>query len=279
MFCLGLSYTLLVTHKTGKSKPTRIPEGSFSRTYIATNTSASFYITFVERVMIESAVLGLSTGSVLFQNTDLQFKIGVGKAYSFANTDQNRVFNGAIYYSEGTLSPTSAPSSVPTVSPSSKPSTKTSKPTPMATISPSLSIAPTNTYPGLSTTFSGDQNNFGNMFELVSREDIVIRAFDVHASAESEREVEIYYRNGVLGALRTPGAWTKISLEGLKVAGKGVYDYVLRCVQNVFTSWCFLKIKSILTCLFIVIICVICDALQVKELRLIYNRKVLLQYI
>mmetsp|Transcript_200 Transcript_200/g.275 ORF Transcript_200/g.275 Transcript_200/m.275 type:complete len:1303 (-) Transcript_200:158-4066(-) len=205
----------------GNNTPTRIPEGSFSPTYIAPDTSASFYITFKERIMIESAVIGISTGTVLFQNADVQFKVGVGKAYPFANTDQNRVFNGAVYYSQGTLAPTSAPTSSPTISPSSKPTTTTGKPTSTPTGSPSTSIAPTNIYPGLTITFSGDQRTFGNMFELVSRDDIIIRAFDVHSSAESEKEVEVYYRNGALGALRTPGAWTKISTDGLKVSGKG----------------------------------------------------------
>mmetsp|Transcript_10082 Transcript_10082/g.14997 ORF Transcript_10082/g.14997 Transcript_10082/m.14997 type:complete len:193 (-) Transcript_10082:458-1036(-) len=174
--------------------------------------------------MIESAVIGISTGAVLFQNTDLQCKVGVGKVYSFANTDLNRIFNGVVYYSQGTFPPTSFPTSVPSFLPTLRPSTATQKPTSAPTASPSISIAPTNSYPDLKTTYSGDQSNYGNMFELVSRGDIIIQAFDVHSSATSDKDVEIYSRDGALSDFRSPGAWVKISLEGLKVTGKGEFN-------------------------------------------------------
>ena len=202
--------------------------------------------------MIESASIGLSTGSVLFQNADLRCKVGVGKAYSFANTNLNRVFNGVVYYSRNTLPPTSAPtpaasnkpSIIPTVAPSSSPSEMPSvMPSQAPTFEPTTSLAPTNNSLDLPTTYSGDLTNHGNMFEIVSLTDIVIEAFDVHTSAENEKEVEIYYRNGALGAFRSPGAWTKISAADLKVLGKGTLtSFSCRCFNmeghNIFAMNC-----------------------------------------
>ena len=207
--------------------------------------------------MIESAVIGLSTGSVLFQNTDLQYKVGVGKAYSFANTDLNRVFNGVVYYSRGTLPPTPAPTVFPSVKPSGEPTSfpslspslyptvvistnPTSNSTRKPSVSPSVSIAPSGSYLGFPTTFSGDQSNFGNMFELVSLVDVIIEAFDIHTSAESEKTVEIYHRNAGLGALRSPGAWAKISTDNLVVSGQGksAHKGFIRNLFEVLADFC-----------------------------------------
>ena len=79
----------------------------------------------------------------------------------------------------------------------------------------------TNGLLNLPTTFSGSEINYGNMFEIVSLTDIVIKAFDVHTVSEDEEIVEIYNRKSALGALRSPGAWTQISVNDLTVQGQG----------------------------------------------------------
>ena len=109
---------------SGEGEPTRIPSPLIEAVHIAPSTSTSFYITFTENVMLNSAVIGnvIVTGSVMFQNSHLQYKMGVGKTYYFANTEYNRAFDGAIYYSLGTFEPTPSPSTIPTAFPSGRPS-------------------------------------------------------------------------------------------------------------------------------------------------------------
>ena len=82
-----------------------MPEGSFSLVHVPADTSSSFYITFTEQIMVNHAIIGnnaLVTGSVLYENDDLQYLMGVGKRYSFSNTEYNRLFEGNLYYTLGT---------------------------------------------------------------------------------------------------------------------------------------------------------------------------------
>ena len=123
-----------------------MPEGSFSLVYAPADTSSSFYITFTEQIMVNHAIVGnnaLVTGSVIYENDDLQYLMGVGKRYSFANTEYNRLFEGNLYYTLGTPEPTSGPSQRPSSSPSLRPSLQISDnpsefPQQVISLSPSL---------------------------------------------------------------------------------------------------------------------------------------------
>ena len=188
--------------------------------------------------MIEGAIISAgTTGDVFASNDDLQLKLGVGKVYSFANNDFNRLFNGAIYYTEGTLAPTVSPTTLPSVAPSGLP-TQSRHPS----SSPTETMAPTNNFLNLPTTLSGDQSNYGHMFEIASLTDIVIQAFDVHTASTTMQKMEIYNRIGSLGAFRSPAAWTKISKADLEIVGKGKYicsvtvKRVWRAMKNHTTS-------------------------------------------
>ena len=239
--------------------------------------------------MVNHTIIGnnaLVTGSVVYENNDLQYLMGVGKRYSFANTEYNRLFEGNLYYTLGTPEPTSSPSQYPTsirslrpslqISdiPSDFPQTKvislspslirtvtasaspsfessstpsveisqfpsilastdpSSDPTLQPTSFPSMtsdrpSSSPSNSYHPTEThlvlpfsNYNGDIMNHGNMFEIIALNDIVVRAFDIHADAGDDdlHELEIYNRPTSLGALRSPGAWNKISRDALSIA-------------------------------------------------------------
>ena len=265
-----------------------MPEGSFSLVHVPADTSSSFYITFTEQIMVNHAIIGnnaLVTGSVLYENDDLQYLMGVGKRYSFSNTEYNRLFEGNLYYTLGTPEPTSGPSQRPSSSPSLRPSLQvsdnpsefpqqvislspslmpsittsaspsfdsssapsveisqfpsilasthpSSDPTSLPTSSPSMtsdrpSSSPSNSYHPTDThlvlplsNYNGDIMNHGNMFEIIALNDIVVRAFDIHADSGDDNlhELQIYNRPTSLGALRSPGAWNKISRDALYIA-------------------------------------------------------------
>ena len=245
-----------------------MPEGSFSLMHVPADTSSSFYITFTEQIMVNHAIIGnnaLVTGSVLYENDDLQYLMGVGKRYSFANTEYNRLFEGNLYYTLGTPEPTSGPSKHSTSIPSLRPSLQISDipsdfPQQVISLSPSLipsitasaspsfdssstpsveiskypsmtsdkpSSSPSNSYHPTDmhlvlplSNYNGDIMNYGNMFEIIALNDIVVRAFDIHADAGDDdlHELEIYNRPTSLGALRSPGAWNKISQDALSIA-------------------------------------------------------------
>jgi len=218
--------------------------------------------------MVNHAIIGnnaLVTGSVLYENDDLQYLMGVGKRYSFSNTEYNRLFEGNLYYTLGTPEPTSGPSQHPTPSPTLRPSLQVSDnpsefPQQVISISPSLtpsisrstspsfdsssvpsveisqnptmtsdrpSMSPSNSHHPTDmhlvlplSNYNGDILNYGNMFEIIALNDIVVRAFDIHADSGDDNlhELQIYNRPTSLGALRSPGAWNKISRDALYIA-------------------------------------------------------------
>jgi len=80
------------------------------------------------------------------------------------------------------------------------------------------------------SNYLGDQYNDGTMFEIVALNDITIRAFDIHCDTETDEItseiVEIYQRSASLGALRSPGAWTKITQNQVSVECQCKYMHV-----------------------------------------------------
>ena len=228
----------------GLEMPTRVSSSLIKPTFIQAGSSSSFYITFQQSWMMNSVVIGnvIVTGSVMFQNSHLQYKMGVGKTYYFANTEYNRAFDGAIYYSLGTFEPTPSPSTSPSsptiittdLNPTAFPSDLPSENTPSSyptipaypTISPSLiptsSVSPTTIYENLPASgYVGEMSNFGVMFELSALQHIIIRTFDIHCSSTASQNIEVYNKSGALGALRSPGAWTLVSVENASVEGQG----------------------------------------------------------
>ena len=199
--------------------------------------------------MINAAVVGnvFETGSVMFQNDHIQYLMGVGKRYYFSNTDYNKAFDGAIYYTLGKSStPTQIPSSElsphptafpsladsnnPSITPTRSPSVTESSiptmspldPTKGPSSFPSYSFSPTQSLQSLSASnFVGDIPADGVMFEVISKTNLIVRAFDIHCISTEEEAIEIYNRGSSLGALRSPGAWTKISTNEAYVSGKG----------------------------------------------------------
>ena len=109
------------------------------------------------------------------------------------------------------------PSSHSTSLPTSSPSFISKRPS----SSPSNSHHPTDMHLVLPlSNYNGDILNYGNMFEIIAFTDIVVRAFDIHADAGDDilHELQIYNRPTSLGAIRSPGAWNKISRDALYIA-------------------------------------------------------------
>ena len=76
------------------------------------------------------------------------------------------------------------------------------------------------------SSFIGEISNYGNMFELVALQNVIIRAFDVHCISTENYKIEVYKKPGELGAYRAPGAWTEISNDNTFVDGQGTYMHV-----------------------------------------------------
>ena len=113
-----------------------------------------------------------------------------------------------------TRSPSVVESSIPTMSPLD--------PTKGPSSFPSYSFSPTQSLQSLSASnFVGDIPADGVMFEVISKTNLIVRAFDIHCISTEEEAIEIYNRGSSLGALRSPGAWTKISTNEAYVSGKG----------------------------------------------------------
>ncbi|TPV59827.1 PEP-CTERM sorting domain-containing protein [Aestuariibacter sp. GS-14] len=74
-------------------------------------TTTALYITANNTVM--NYTNGTSVGSVYADNGELQILQGVGKGYLFDSTFSPRIWNGTIYYQQGTISSESTPAPAP----------------------------------------------------------------------------------------------------------------------------------------------------------------------
>lgn len=80
----------------GEDKPTGIAFSS--ALMVPSGTTIGVYVTLTTSVNI---IYTNITSTVALAGTDMTLTLGVGKAYPFANTFQNRAWNGTIYYTLG----------------------------------------------------------------------------------------------------------------------------------------------------------------------------------
>jgi hypothetical protein len=111
-----------------------------------------------------------------------------------------------------TLKPSSFPTNHPTRSPTFLPTRKpTLAPNPVPTSSPTSS--PTDHPPidsQIVSTFKGDVNQAGNMFDIIAKRNLYINSLDIHTRLSSMTFVEVYDREGSFEPVRRdPSAWNK----------------------------------------------------------------------
>lgn len=73
--------------------------------FLSQGQTASFYITSNVSTQFIHYDNGTSVGNTVVSNTDLTIKTGVGKAYPFSTTFQNRNFRGVVHYGNLASSP------------------------------------------------------------------------------------------------------------------------------------------------------------------------------
>lgn len=76
----------------------------------------------------------------------------------------------------------------------------------------------------ITTTFAGGNGNFGNMFDVMAVNALVVDSFDINADTGATFDVEVYAKVGTwVGSEATPGDWTLIGTAlGVVSMGDGV---------------------------------------------------------
>ena len=151
--------------------PTSLPRDAFAPIIMAKNTTLAFYVTLTTPHM-EYSDGTAGVGSVFASNADLQILEGAGVAYPFGTCLSPRVWNGALRYRKvADGGGTGAAADRPVV------------------------------LEELVTTFSGDNGEAGNMFDVVAFDDndVEIYEISIHVSTLDLVECEIYTKAGSYG--------------------------------------------------------------------------------
>uniref|UniRef100_A0A7S2LSU7 Uncharacterized protein n=1 Tax=Leptocylindrus danicus TaxID=163516 RepID=A0A7S2LSU7_9STRA len=102
----------------GINTATTLPSNSFDPITIAAGETYAFYVTLT-RPNLRYTVAVEGASPIIASNSDLQLLQGSGNTYpAFGTFVQDRIWNGALYYSVVTPEPTSAPSLSPSIAPS-----------------------------------------------------------------------------------------------------------------------------------------------------------------
>jgi len=138
---------------------------------------------------------GMGVGNVAISNEDLTIYEGAGLTRPFGTVYKNRIWNGDVFYE--------------VISDQNESSMGGRR---------------------LETTFDGGSGQDGIMFDVLPKEDLSIKGFDLHLSDTSETNVRIYTRDtGFSGSENQPEEWTlvvdkNIKGKGSNVATKIVFD-------------------------------------------------------
>jgi len=200
-----LSETTVQGQGSGVASP--IPTGNFAPLEVpADGNLMALYITLQQPHMLSTA--GANTGGVYASNPDLQIFEGIGKGYGFTHIINARIWNGNLHYTtqSGGLSG----------EPSASPSVTTLSPTPDDQSKPQFSLA---------TTYSGNEVQYGNMFDIFasSGSDISIHGMDIHTVSVGLEIVEVWRRKDThVGYERRPGAWQLLGTSEVQGNGKDV---------------------------------------------------------
>lgn len=74
----------------------------------------------------------------------------------------------------------------------------------------------------IATTFRGGNGAGGNMFDMVVKKDITLRAFSVHMAASGSQILEVWYKRGSYRSFeRDPLAWNRLRLLTIVSNGRG----------------------------------------------------------
>jgi M6 family metalloprotease-like protein len=145
---------------------------------------------------------GDGVGSVAASNEDLTVYEGVGKPVPFGYTFNNRIWNGSILYSLKIEIPAPFPTGLPT---------------------PVLPSEPQK----LTTTFDGGTRQAGNMFDVLTFEDISITGFDIHIIDEIEVQVDVFTKEGShVGFENDCEEWSMVASISVMGAGNGKPTYL-----------------------------------------------------
>ena len=154
----------------------------------------SFYVTATGQGLRYTNGIGI--GNIVASNNDLIVYEGIGKETTFGHTFNDRIWNGALYYSVENYGLT-------TVAPTSQPT--------------NLLLPHSRT---LETTFTGTTGQSGIMFDVFAYADISINGFDINMADSVAVQVDVFTKKGTLvGYERDCSAWSVIT--SIIVAGEG----------------------------------------------------------
>ena len=91
----------------GENVATPVPGNAFAPINIGASMTKGIYVTITNPNMKYS--IGTGTGSISIENSDLALLEGIGKAYAFRNTYEDRIWNGILYYSIPSIFETAHP--------------------------------------------------------------------------------------------------------------------------------------------------------------------------
>jgi Metallo-peptidase family M12 len=174
----------------GSPNPTKIPAKDVIPVPITAGETYSFYITLTE------SSIRYTNGAIAARDGAITFVRSSGNKYPFGASYPNRIWNGILYYTQGTVS-------------------RTTDGTPVNKSGPSKQIQ---------TTFENGNGSYGSMFDVQAKEDLVINNIWVHTYQQLGTlvEIEVYKLKTVgsfLGSELDSSKWEKVG--GAVVEGKG----------------------------------------------------------
>ncbi|MCI5120695.1 MAG: hypothetical protein D3908_05800, partial [Candidatus Electrothrix sp. AUS4] len=92
----------------------------------------------------------------------------------------------------------------------------------------SISTASAYAQNSITTTFSGDNQHRGNMFDATTFGDqLTVTGIDINPAATGQYTIEVYTKSGgYIGSETTPEDWTLVSITEVTVPTKGVATFV-----------------------------------------------------
>jgi hypothetical protein len=177
----------------GSPNPTHIPAEDVTPVTVEAGETCSFYITLTEsKIRYTNGIITADDGIVNFINSS-------GNKYPFGMDYPNRVWNGILYYTTDAGSVTNYPT-----------------PVPKEKNGPSKQVQ---------TTFANRNGSYGNMFDIVAKENLIIHNIWLHTYHQFGAlvDVEVYTLKktdeSYVGKELDSTKWTKIG--GAVVEGRG----------------------------------------------------------
>ena len=199
----------------GIDVPTPIPTGSFDPVVMKASNRRSFYITFPKGASLRY-ITGNEEGQEYKSNDDLTIFEGIARRVGFDSAMYSpRVWSGGLNYLVGSP-PTLEPTSSPTIKPT------TGSPTPVPTRQPTASpTTEEERFKTFATSFDSTSTSAGNMFDITTKNDIVIHEIGINTYKKSDVNVQVWTKQGTYQNFdKDISAWTPIA--NVTVQGQGL---------------------------------------------------------